>query len=148
MSTDLRSLKSILKENDFSITKTRKLVYNAFADSDALSMKQLIHKLQKKMDKSSIYRTVDLFERLGVINRLQIGWKYKLELSEEFAGHHHHASCLECGKVIAFEESPELKLDINKIANDLSVELVSHTLELRGVCHDCNIQQLKTSNNE
>lgn len=137
MSQQSPTLKSILKEHDFSLTKTRQHVFNALADSDALSMNQLIRKLQQKMDRASIYRTIDLFERLGIVNRLQIGWKYKLELSEAFAGHHHHATCLQCERVIAFEESPDLEADIHKLATELGFKLASHTLELRGLCADC-----------
>ncbi len=100
-------------------------------------MDQLIRKLRHKMDRASIYRTIELFEKLGIVNRLQIGWKYKLELSETFAGHHHHATCLQCEKVIAFEENPELEAGIHKLAEDLGFKLTSHSLELRGLCKDC-----------
>lgn len=131
------TLKSTLKAHGYSATKTRQHVFNALADSDALSMNQLIRKLQHKMDRASIYRTVELFEKLGIINRLQIGWKYKLELSEAFAGHHHHATCLQCERVIAFEESPELEADIHKLAEELNLKLTSHSLELRGICANC-----------
>jgi Fur family transcriptional regulator, ferric uptake regulator len=129
-----------LKEQGHSLTKTRQQVFNALADSDALSMNQLVRKLQHKMDRASIYRTIELFERLGIVNRLQIGWKYKLELSEEFAGHHHHAACMNCGKVVAFEESPELEADIHDLAKQLGFNLTSHSLELRGLCPECQAQ--------
>jgi Fur family transcriptional regulator, ferric uptake regulator len=132
-----RSLKHTLQSERHNLTKTRQNVFNALADSDALSMNQLVRKLQHKMDRSSIYRTVELFEKLGIVNRLQIGWKYKLELSETFAGHHHHATCMNCNKVIAFEESQKLESDIHDLAESLGFKLTSHTLELRGLCREC-----------
>lgn len=131
------TLKECLQNNGYSLTKTRQQVFNALADSDTLSMSQLTRKLQNKMDRASIYRTIELFEKLGIVNRLQIGWKYKLELSETFAGHHHHATCLNCGKIIAFEESPELAEGIDRLAGDLAFRLTSHSLELRGLCAVC-----------
>lgn len=131
------SLKHALQDEGHSLTKVRRNVFNALADSDALTMNQLVRKLQHKMDRSSIYRTIELYERLGIVNRLQIGWKYKLELSEAFAGHHHHATCLNCNKVIAFEENQELESGIHKLAEQLGFKLTSHTLELRGLCPDC-----------
>jgi len=131
------TLKEYLQKEGYSLTKTRQQVFNALADSDTLSMNQLIRKLQNKMDRASIYRTIDLFEKLGIVTRLQIGWKYKLELSEAFAGHHHHATCLNCGKIIAFEENPKLEDDINKLANDIRFKLTAHSLELRGLCSTC-----------
>ncbi|HTE21496.1 MAG TPA: transcriptional repressor [Candidatus Limnocylindria bacterium] len=137
MSGEIPTIAVVLKQNGYSLTKTRQQVFNALADSDALSMSQLTRKLQHKMDRASIYRTIDLFEKLGVVNRLQIGWKYKLELSEAFAGHHHHAACMQCGKVTAFEENPELEAGIHALSKELNFQLTSHSLELRGLCPTC-----------
>ena len=138
MSTrEIPTLANQLKAHGYSLTKTRQRVFNALADSDTLTMAQLTRKLSRKMDRASIYRTIDLFEKLGIVNRLQIGWKYKLELSENFAGHHHHATCMQCGKVIAFEESVDLEADIMSLANDLNFLTTNHSLELRGLCATC-----------
>lgn len=137
MNFDSPNLKHTLRSGGYSLTNTRRQVFAALADSDALNMNQLVRKLERKMNRASVYRTVDLFEKLGIINRLQIGWKYKLELSESFAGHHHHATCLRCGRVIAFEESRELENDIHNLAEQLGFRLSSHNLELRGICVAC-----------
>lgn len=134
------NLKDTLKQADRSLTKTRQQVFNALADSDALSMNQLIRKLQHKMDRASIYRTIDLFEKLGIVNRLQIGWKYKIELSEAFSEHHHHAACVNCGKVVAFEEDKNLESEIDKIAGELGFAKASHSLEIRGFCQNCQTE--------
>jgi Fur family ferric uptake transcriptional regulator len=131
------NLKDTLKYDGYSLTKTRQHVFNALADSDALSMNQLVRKLQHKMDRSSIYRTVDIFERLSIVNRLQIGWKYKIELSEAFSEHHHHAACVNCGKIVAFEEDKNLEDQIDKIAEELGFSKASHSLEIRGFCAAC-----------
>lgn len=131
------NLKDTLKREGYSLTKTRQYVFNALADSDALSMNQLVRKLQQKMDRSSIYRTIDVFERLGIINRLQIGWKYRIELSEAFSEHHHHAACINCGKVIAFEEDKNLEAQIDEIASELGFSSAHHSLEIRGFCSTC-----------
>lgn len=135
MDNDL--LSQTLKSHGYSLTKPRQEVFAALSDSDALSMRQLVGKLIHKMDRASIYRTIDLFEKLGVVNRLQIGWKYKLELSEAFVEHHHHAACMNCGKVIAFEEEKQLEAQIDKIARDLKFSVASHSLEIRGLCPKC-----------
>lgn len=132
-----QSLEQTLKNKGHSLTKARRHVFNALADSDALSMSQLVRKLQNKIDRSSIYRTIELFEKLGIVNRLQIGWKYKLELSEAFSGHHHHVTCLNCDRVIAFEENQELEDGIHDLADRLGFKLTGHSLELRGLCNNC-----------
>jgi len=146
MATTSLSLEQELKKNNLSVTKTRKQVFNALADSDALSMNQLIRKLARKMNRTTVYRNVELFEKLGIVNRLQIGWKYKLELSEAFAEHHHHATCVQCEQIFAFEESSELVEGINNLAHQLSFNLTSHNLELRGVCESCKIHRSNIRN--
>lgn len=134
-------LKRALRQKGYSLTKTRQHVFNALVDSDTLSMNQLIRKLQSKMDRSSIYRTIDLFERLGIINRLQVGWKYKIELSEAFSEHHHHIACISCGKILAFEEPSSVNMQIDKIAEDLGFTNTHHSLEIRGLCPACKSAQ-------
>jgi Fur family ferric uptake transcriptional regulator len=137
MNEETGTLKQTLKDKGCSLTKTRQQVFNALADSDTLTMNQLTRKLVQKMDRATVYRTIELFEKLGIVNRVQIGWKYKLELSEKFAGHHHHAVCMQCGKVVAFEESPGLETDIHALGQKLGFKLTSHSLELRGLCPAC-----------
>lgn len=131
------TLSKALKDHNMSLTKQRQHVFNALADSDTLTMAQLIRKVKTKMDRASVYRTVDLFEKLGIINRVQIGWKYKLELSDLFTDHHHHATCIQCGKIVSFEEDFTLENNIYHLANELGFVLSSHSLELRGLCADC-----------
>jgi Fur family transcriptional regulator, ferric uptake regulator len=137
MNGETQTLREALKSKGLSVTKTRQQVFNALADSDTLTMNQLTRKLIHKMDRATVYRTIELFEKLGIVNRVQIGWKYKLELSEKFAGHHHHATCMQCGTVIAFEEDPNLESDIHALAEGLGFKLTSHSLELRGLCPAC-----------
>lgn len=138
------TLKEYLSANGHSLTHSRQQVFNALADSDALSMSQLTRKLQSKMDRASIYRNIELFEKLGIINRIQIGWKYKLELSDTFAEHHHHATCSQCESVISFEEDIEFESKISQLASSLNFALHSHSIELRGLCQKCQDTNLNT----
>ena len=73
-------------------------------------------KRTKGVDRASVYRAVRLFEQLGIVQRLNTGWKYKIELTDKFAEHHHHLTCLQCGKTIAMGES-ELEEMISKLAD-------------------------------
>lgn len=130
-------LTTTLQEHSYSVTKPRLAVFAVLSDNDAMSIGQLVKKLQPDIERTSVYRTVDLFEKLGIINRIHIGWKYKLELSEQFSHHHHHAACTVCGSVVVFEEDEALEQGIHALSNRLGIKLESHTLELRGVCADC-----------
>lgn len=137
MNGQTAALRDVLKSQGYSLTKTREYVFNALADSDTLSMGQLIGKLRHKMDRASVYRTVDLFEKLGIVNRLQIGWKYKLELSDLFTEHHHHATCIQCGTVTSLIEDESLEAGIRKLAKEAGFNIKTHSLEIHGLCPKC-----------
>ncbi len=132
-----------LKEHGYSMTKQRKALYDVLASGDTFTMAQLVSGLKVVMDRTSVYRSVALLEKIGVINRIQIGWKYKLELSDDYASHHHHAACMKCGRVVVFEENEKLEADIHSLALSLGFVLSGHTLELRGVCKECAVAQVR-----
>ncbi len=132
-----------LKAHGHSLTKPRRALYDVLADGDTFTMAQLVTRLNAVMDRTSVYRSVALLEKIGVINRIQIGWKYKLELSDDYASHHHHAACMKCGRVVVFEENEKLEADIHSLARSLGFILSGHTLELRGVCKECGLGQVR-----
>ena len=103
-------------------------------------MQQLTNKVRAHVDRASVYRTVDLFEKLGIVNRLQMGWKYKLELSDLFTEHHHHATCLQCGSSIALEEDTGLETGIQLLAQEAGFVPTGHSLEIHGLCATCRRQ--------
>lgn len=138
MSTDVSRLKTTLKSRSKSLTLVRRTVFEILGDHDALSMNELIQKVGAVADRASVYRTVQLFEDLGIIHRVQIGWKYKLELSDAFVSHHHHLTCLNCGKVIPLDEDTNLEKELAKLARDNNFEATGHQLEIRGYCSSCH----------
>mgnify|MGYP001947059908 CR=1 FL=1 len=140
MTTNRDLLKQRLKSSGYSITSTRLHVFTALEKSEPLSMEQLVKQVSSHVNRASVYRTIDLFEKLGIVQRLQIGWKYKLELSNEFQEHHHHIICTRCGKINTFREPGNLDYMLSKIAEAENFVLQHHQLELRGLCKSCQKQ--------
>src|ERR1700733_372533 len=103
----LEQLKITLKAHHQSLTKSRLLIFTALEDKEPQTMHEIVAACQGQVDRASVYRTIALFERLGIVLRLQIGWKYKLELSDDFHHHHHHLTCRQCGKTIPLPEDDE-----------------------------------------
>lgn len=125
-----------LKQSGFSVTKARSQVFKALQSHEPLSMHQLIERCQN-IDRASVYRTVGLLEQLGIIQRVQSGWKYKLELSDTFQSHHHHATCLRCGKSQDVPEDARLEVRLYELADLMNFLLERHQLEFQGYCKDC-----------
>jgi Fur family ferric uptake transcriptional regulator len=103
-------------------------------------MNELISRLPE-IDRASIYRTIELFLRLGIVERIQIGWKYKIELSAAYSHHHHHMTCISCGEVLSFEENHDLERVLDDIASHSTFRPTSHQIEIRGYCKNCQIKK-------
>jgi len=129
-------LQAALHQHGQSLTKPRRAVYAALQGEEPLTVPELIARCSG-VDRASVYRTISLFERLGIIQRLQTGWKYKLELSDQFHDHHHHATCLGCGKAEVLAEDASLEAHLSQLARASGFSVARHQLELQGWCADC-----------
>ncbi len=126
-----------LKKNSYSITNARTLVFEALEHEEPLSMAELQTKLAGMIDRASLYRTITLFEKLGIAQRLQQGWKYKIELADNFNFHHHHISCKNCGLTLPVREDLTLEASIRTLAVEYGFTEVTHQLEIQGLCPRC-----------
>lgn len=129
--------RGILKDKGYSITRTRLAVCQNLWDKEPQTTRQLADSLSGQVDRASVYRTLDLFEKLGLIHRVYIGWKYKVELSDLLTHHHHHISCLACGKVQAITEEQTIERLIASIASKYGSVAKQHQLEIQGYCLEC-----------
>ena len=134
-------LHKILKDNNYSTTKARRVVCELLWRREPQSMHDLQVLAQGKLDRASLYRTIALYEQLGIVQRIYIGWKYKAELSDIFSHHHHHISCLACGKIVAITNEDHIEHLIAGIAQSHGFVAQKHQLEIRGYCASCNQQQ-------
>lgn len=141
MTDVLELLKNVLKKNGYSLTKPRKIIFDALENQEPQTIHDLVVKLKDKIDRASVYRTVALFEELGIVQRLQIGWKYKLELSDLFHHHHHHISCMSCGTIVPLRENDILEIALNSLAKEYGFEPRTHQLEIQGLCATCQREQ-------
>jgi Fur family ferric uptake transcriptional regulator len=145
MEQKLQILADILKRNSYSMTKARKLVFELLEDQEPQSMHTLYVRANKQIDRASLYRIIRIFEQTGIAQRVYVGWKYKLELTDIFSHHHHHISCLSCHKLIAIQEDADIEKLIQELAIKHHVIATSHQLEVQGYCQDC--QTAKNTSN-
>lgn len=130
---------ALLKTSGQSVTTARLRIFEALLGQEPMSMHQLIERVGD-VDRASVYRSIELFEHLGVVQRLNTGWKYKLELTDKFNDHHHHLTCSGCGKTIDMNEA-DLEELIGKIAARHNFRPASHQIEVQGLCADCQANQ-------
>jgi Fur family ferric uptake transcriptional regulator len=132
------TLRSILKADGDSLTKPRKIVFDLMLNQPPQSMQVLVQRAKAKTDRATVYRTIELFERLGIVRRLNIGWKYKIELTDAFSGHHHHMYCTNCGRVFDLPDNPMLETMIDSVSTKNGFSPRGHQLEVFGLCVNCS----------
>jgi Fur family ferric uptake transcriptional regulator len=86
---------------------------------------------------ASVYRTLDVLDRSGLVQRIELGdgtARFEPVLAD--GDHHHHFVCDDCGKVEPFED-PALEAAIERIAGGRGYAVAEHDVVLRGGCSDC-----------
>lgn len=141
MSTDkIHRFKQVLSDNKQSLTRARLRTFELLLGSEPQSMNQLILRAAGQVDRVSIYRNIELFESLGIVRKVHIGWKYKVELSDIFTDHHHHLVCLRCNKVIDIEDEQHIESFIYEVAKMHEFTVRGHQFEIEGFCNQCALE--------
>ena len=136
MDIGIQKITQALKESRSSATKGRLAVFNYLAAHGPMSVGSLAHHLSGEVDRATVYRTIELYEKLGIVNRIWQGFRHQVELSEIFTPHHHHALCQHCGKTIDIS-SQELEIALAGLAKKHNFLTLNHSVELSGYCSDC-----------
>lgn len=136
MSDSQEQLAKALRAHGQSVTKARQTVFGALQGKEPQTMSEVVSACHE-IDRASVYRTISLFESLGIVRRLQIGWKYKLELTDAFHHHHHHLSCVECGGLVSLSEDVGIENRLRQLAIQHGYTMEDHQLEIQGVCKQC-----------
>lgn len=138
MDVATRLFKSILRNNHQSLTKQRLEIFQVLSVHDSLDMASILSNIPN-IDRSSAYRTLALFERLGIVDRLHFGFKHRFELSDKFRQHHHHLHCQKCGRIIPIERNENLENSITLIAKLANFHPTNHVIEINGLCENCTL---------
>lgn len=98
---------------------------------DVEELYRRINKVDKSISLATVYRTVKLFEELGILEKLEFG-DGRARYEDADREHHDHLINVQNGEVIEFINSDIEKLQ-EKIAQELGFKLLGHKLELYGV---------------
>ena len=117
------------------LTDQRKIIAKVMSDSndhpDVDELYKRVSKIDAKISIATVYRTVKLFEEVGIIAKHDFkGGKARYEeLSES---HHDHLIDIKSGEIIEFVDNEIEKLQ-KKVAEKHGYTLVDHKLELYGI---------------
>jgi Fur family ferric uptake transcriptional regulator len=131
--------KTLLKEKKLSLSHPRLLIYqelsNALRPLSPLEIYQNLLKKRKTIGLTSIYRSLELFESLGIVFKITNGSAVKYKLCE-LENHHHHIICTACGNVVELNFC-DISDCSKRVAESTGYQVVDHQLNFFGFCKDC-----------
>ena len=141
---DLGDLREKLAEKNYRMTPQRKEILRIFLEhpdeQHHFSAEEVYDILREKnfdFGLATVYRSVELLNELGLLTRVDFGdGRSRYEFNTAAPHNHHHLLCLNCKKIIEFEEDllDELEADISKKSG---FEIVNHEVKFFGYCSDC-----------
>lgn len=131
----LQRIREKARSNHVRWTDQRRVIIEAFIDSDHHTSVEELHKHIKRIDPSvsaaTVYRTMNLLVEIGVANkRLFDQGSASFELSVD-RKHHDHLIDLDTGDVHEFTNE-EIEVLQKAVADRLGYELIDHRLVLYG----------------
>ena len=118
------------------MTSPREIVVRALAaEPGVINPETLSYALHPRgVGRATVYRTLDLLERHGMLTRVHVEGCHGYTLCDE--GHHHHLLCSVCNRVVAVDATG-VEAEILRLAEQLKFRVDTHTLEFAGVCEAC-----------
>lgn len=138
-------LRGKLYEHNYKMTPQRKEILQIFVDESEnkhLSAEEVHELLQEKdfdFGLATVYRNLELLHELGILSKVDFGdgrTRYELRNIDPQVHNHHHLICMNCKKVIEFEEDllEELEEFISATAN---FKIINHEVKFFGYCSEC-----------
>ena len=144
----------ILDEKGYKTTTQRSMVYDILTDNknQHLSTEEvyaLVKNKNPKMGIATIYRTLQLFEEIGLVYKHNFDdgcSRYEILSPNSNEVHqHHHLLCKKCGKIIEVKEDLMNSLE-EIIEKQYNFEILNHVVKFTGICSECRDKENENGN--
>jgi Fur family transcriptional regulator, ferric uptake regulator len=132
-------LTTALDDAGYYVTEPRRVVAEMVAErADHFTALDLVGEARRRrlgVGRATVFRALELFEALGLVERLDLpGGDHAYVVCEPV--HHHHVICQRCGRGTEVEDC-----GIDDVARAIEARtgyvVDSHRVELFGLCPDC-----------
>ncbi len=131
----LSRIETLCAEHDLRMTGQRRIIARILSDAedhpDVDEVYRRANAVDARISLSTVYRTLRLFERKGILARHDFG-AGRRRYEQAPREHHDHLIDIDNGTVIEFRNEAIEKLQ-ERVARDLGFKLVGHRLQLFGV---------------
>lgn len=137
------AFRKYLKDHRIKYTSARRKILTVVLSlEEHFETEQVLYLLRErgiKVSKATVYRTMPLLVDCGILKQVRFDVKqahYEHAFGEE---PHDHMVCRRCGRIVEFASDEVLKLR-TRIAQRHHFHVISHRLQLSGLCWECSIQ--------
>ena len=134
--------KKILSSQNYKLTSQRSDILKVLIDNkhrhfSAEMLLEEVRNINTDIGLATIYRNLELFCELGITNQLDFDSSYKhYELNLE-ENHHHHLLCINCGKIIEFNDHVLEQFE-DELEKEHKFNIMNHRIKFYGLCRECN----------
>ena len=144
MDNILSNINKKLIDQNYKLTSQRQLILDIFLkNQDKHLSAEDVHYIIKQQNSdiglATVYRTLELLSELKVLHKINFGdgkSRYELNQTTSETHHHHHLICIECHKVIEFEEDLLETLE-SVISKNSKFKIIDHQVKFHGYCEEC-----------
>jgi Fe2+ or Zn2+ uptake regulation protein len=139
----IEASKQLLASKNISATKPRLILVGLLLkENRPLTVDQVVKLAKGNLALSSLYRVINDLRDCGLIAEFTTPENTKvIEIITNTSRHHHHIFCGNCDSITDFEIDDQLERDlaseIQRIENEYSISVISHSLELLSLCVPC-----------
>ncbi len=138
------------RQRGLRFTEPRRMILDVLSGtSKHLSAEDIymqIHQQYPIMGLTTVYRTLDLLEKMGIIAKFHFGdgrSRYELVRNHQKPGHHHHMVCTNCKQIIDYDDFVEEEVDLLKkveiaLAHKHGFQITGHVIQFYGLCNRCH----------
>ncbi len=143
-----KKFRRYLAEQNLRYTAERRQIFHEIIrarehfDADTLLLK--IKSKNMSVSRATVYRTLDLLVRLGLLRRTCVGDRSAVYESVVGWARHGHLVCQNCGRVVEFR-APEIDEALDRVCEEAGFDLRNRCLQLFGYCADCRDQAVPES---
>jgi len=136
---DTKNYKRIIRDMNLKVTKQRMAILEGLnagqAHVTAQEVYEVVNEKHPEIGFATVYRFLRKLTEEKFVTEVRMGGlpaRYELTPNT----HHDHLTCVECGKIVEFENQNIEKLQA-EVARENGFRLTDHVLELYGVCNHC-----------
>ncbi len=132
-----------LRSRGYLITRQRrKIAETVFSTPGHFSVEDIHDLLQRNKvsaSKPSIYRTLDVLIKSGLVVQYRIGRRFNRFIIVRHDQHYDHLICTKCGKVMEFKNDT-IEEQWSQVAKDHGFVITNPRLEIFGFCKKCRVK--------